>query len=530
MKLKKKSARGIGTTIERMETRTFLSAVVYPVAGGPSAGDPTASDPPTESASATVTLASVSGRGTSALYHYAVTLTDTGTTTLGTFWFAWTPGEDFLTSSPGTVKSPKGWTDTITGGGSGDGFAIQWVAGSTAKEVQPGAMRKGFSFVSADSPESINGDSQFFPSTPVETSFVYAGQPFSDAGFQLVAPPVASTLRGFLDKLTATPSVATSTIPANGDVNPYGVAIVPKGFAAGGIIAAGDVLVSNFNDSANLQGTGTTIISVNPSGQQTTFFQGQTGLGLTTALGVLKRGFVLVGNVPAPDGANVDGPGSLLILDRSGNVVNTLSDPNLLDGPWDLTVADHGATAIVFVSNVLNGTVTRLKLSVPKTGDGVTVSSETEIASGYLFRTDPAALVVGPTGLALSPVSGALYVASTGDNAIYSIPNAVGRKTAVDLGRLVYEDDAHLRGPLALAFAGNNLIAANGDAVNADPTGRQNSELVEFTPGGKFVDEFQVDPTVGGAFGLAFGKSSGTITFAAIDDVTSLLDQWFLNG
>src|SRR5580693_6912515 len=45
--------------------------------------------------------------------------------------------------------------------------------------------------------------------------------------------------------------VNTSTVPANGDVNPYGVAFVPDGFPGGGAIAAGDVLVSNFNSSAN---------------------------------------------------------------------------------------------------------------------------------------------------------------------------------------------------------------------------------------------------------------------------------------
>src|ERR1700746_3703555 len=55
-----------------------------------------------------------------------------------------------------------------------------------------------------------------------------------------------------------------STVPANGDGNPYGVAFVPPGFPAGGMINPGDILVSNFNASSGLQGTGTTIVDVPP--------------------------------------------------------------------------------------------------------------------------------------------------------------------------------------------------------------------------------------------------------------------------
>ena len=112
----------------------------------------------------------------------------------------------------------------------------------------------------------------------------------------------AADERPFLPK-----TIVSSTVPENGDVNPYGVAIVPAGFPSGGTIAPGDVLVSNFNNSDNLQGTGTTIIKftpnglVSPAGQASEFFKGSFP-GLTTALGVLKRGFVLVGSVSTTDG------------------------------------------------------------------------------------------------------------------------------------------------------------------------------------------------------------------------------------
>src|ERR1700722_1242533 len=152
-----------------------------------------------------------------------------------------------------------------------------------------------------------------------------------------------------------------TTVPANGDATPSGVAFVPKGFAPGGLLSPGDVLVSNFNNSANLQGTGTTIVSVTPAGVTSPFYQGPAGIGLTTALGVLRSGFVLVGHVPSTDGTSATvGQGSLIVLDNLGNQVADFTDPSLLDGPWDLAVVDNGATAHVFVSNVLTGTITRL--------------------------------------------------------------------------------------------------------------------------------------------------------------------------
>ena len=74
-----------------------------------------------------------------------------------------------------------------------------------------------------------------------------------------------------------------------------------------------------------------------------------------TALVALKRGFVVVGNLPTADGtAATAKPGSLLFIDKSGNLVGTYSDPtlNLLNGPWDMTVKDDGDRAILFVSTM----------------------------------------------------------------------------------------------------------------------------------------------------------------------------------
>jgi DNA-binding beta-propeller fold protein YncE len=332
-----------------------------------------------------------------------------------------------------------------------------------------------------------------------------------------------------LDKLTAAPPALVSTIPPSGDLNPYGVTFVPAGFPKGGTIHPGDILVSNFNASSNLQGTGSTIIDVSPKGNVSTYFQGTPGLGLTSALNVLKAGYVLVGSLPTTDGtAATLQQGSLLLLDKHGNEVASIASGPFLDGPWGMTVDDHGSHASVFISNVLNGTVTRVDLGFGR--NGITTRAFV-IGSGYGWRTDPAALVIGPTGLAFDAKHDVLYVASTLDNEVFAVPNAERTFTRFGTGKLVYQDDVHLHGPLGLVLAPNgNLIVANGDALNADPA--QQSELVEFTPRGRFVSQFSIQPDLPAAlFGIAINTSStGLITLAAVNDDTNQLELFSVQG
>jgi hypothetical protein len=362
--------------------------------------------------------------------------------------------------------------------------------------------------------------------SPAGTLFFTAGINGEKDGLMgsIQAVPTVQRQTPVLPTLPTAAAQAVNTVPANGDVNPYGVAFVPEGFRGAGVLKPGDLLVSNFNNSTNTQGTGTTIVRITPDGQRSVFFQGAQGLGLTTALGVLQGGFVVVGNVPTDANGNAQ-QGSLLILDASGNVVTTLTDSALLDGPWDLAVNDLGVFAQIFVSNVLSGTVTRVDLILPPGGKPI-VLSETQIASGYAHRTDPAALVVGPTGLAFDARTDTLYVASTGDNAIYAISGAAFRVRDRGTGKLIYSDPTHLHGPLGLVLAPNgDLIFSNGDAVNPDPT--QSNELVEITRSGQFVSQFQLDPGgPGGAFGLALTSDDGIVRFAAVDDNTNTVHIW----
>jgi hypothetical protein len=176
-----------------------------------------------------------------------------------------------------------------------------------------------------------------------------------------------------------------------------------------------------------------------------------------------------------------------------------------------MTALNFGFAAELFVTNVLNGTVnagggqvnegTVLRLLVTTPDRGMPrLLAVTTIGSGFPEKTDPNALVIGPTGVGLG-ADGTLYVADTLDNRIAAIRDAVFRFESAGTGQTVSQNGA-LNGPLGLAVArdGDILTVNSGDG-----------NLVETTPWGDQADVTNLDstgspPPPGGAgalFGLA---------------------------
>src|SRR5579863_1609809 len=317
-----------------------------------------------------------------------------------------------------------------------------------------------------------------------------------------------------------------STIPSNGDLNPYGVARVPT---TTGSLTEGNILISNFNNSQNLQGTGTTIVQITPSGTVTVFAQIDAnnlpgscpgGVGLSTALVALKTGWVIVGSVPTTDGmSDTVQAGCLLVLNSSGQVVETFFG-SLINGPWDMAAFDAGNRASLFVTNVLNGTVAgggkivhegtvlRLDLNIPQ-GAMPVLEQMTIVASGFAERTDPVALVIGPTGLALShtgheaegdhqgPV---LYVADTLKNRIVVIQNPLQRNGSDGTGVTVSEGGA-FNGPLGLEIATNgDILTVNGGdgyLIETKVVGQHGHQVSK-----TLLDDMGNPPGAGALFGL----------------------------
>ncbi len=320
-----------------------------------------------------------------------------------------------------------------------------------------------------------------------------------------------------------------STVPANGDLNPYGITVVDGSV---GKLVDGDTLVSNFNNSANLQGTGTTIVQIAPSGMVTTFAQIDKhhlpgacpgGVGLTTALAALPGGWVVVGSLPTKDGMSPTArAGCLIVLNSAGTPVETWSSDNI-KGPWDLTaVRSHGG-AEIFVSNVLNGTVdhspstidkgTVIRLDVRLAGaNPPQVTDSTVVGNGFAERTDPNALVVGPTGVALEE-DGTLYVADTVNSRIAAIPLALTRSAPQPGGGITVSSVGALKGPLGMARAPNDdILTVNAGDGNA----------VETTPSGQQVASHQFDPAgaAGNLFGLTIAPHGRGVLFVDVGDNT----------
>jgi hypothetical protein len=343
------------------------------------------------------------------------------------------------------------------------------------------------------------------------------------AALAALAGPAGTALaaaRPFILRPAAIHTVASAVPahgPAAGDVNPYGLAVVRR---STGRLVRGDVLVSNFNNAANQQGTGSSIVQISPSGGHRVFAvvprpTATPAVGLTTALVELRRGFVVVGSLPAPGGmSSAATSGALTILGSGGRVVRTITAPDI-NGPWDMTAVDEGGRAILFVTNVLNGTVAgggavvhrgtvvRIVLSVPRRGTPRVLSNQV-IAGGFAEHTDPNALVIGPTGVGLGR-GGTLYVADSAGNRIAAVPHALTRSSVLGGGGLTVASGGALRDPLGL------LIAPGGDIVTANGA---NGKIVQTAPGGGIVaTRTLIRNGAGDLFGIALTPNDRGLYF-----------------
>lgn len=359
-----------------------------------------------------------------------------------------------------------------------------------------------------------------------------------------ISPLQGTEAKGFLQSIRRQKTL-TSTVPHNGDLNPYAIVVAP---VSAGKIQKGDILVDNFNSFSNLQGTGVTIVDYNPSTKKLTTFaqlprqvpQCPGGVGLSTAMTMLKSGWVIVGSAPSVDGTTrtLSG-GCLLVLDSNGQLVATWANAKI-NAPWgNMATIDNGTSAILFVSmsgfdvpgpqvrdpntgypvTIKKATVLRIELSIPE-GKVPVISSQTVIADGFGQRADKDVFLIGPTGLALG-TDGTLYVSDALSNQVVAIADAVTRTTSAGTGRVVTKD-LLLRRPLAMVMAPNgNLIVMNGrngQAVEINPTTGQQI-------GAQWIDNNQAQspPGNGDLFGIAMTPDGNGFYFVQ-DDVNTLVE------
>ncbi len=330
-----------------------------------------------------------------------------------------------------------------------------------------------------------------------------------------------------------------NTVPDNGDQNPYAIFVAP---VSAGTVKQGDVLVDNFNNAANMQGMGSTIVDYHPDTKQMTLFatiprdlkECPGGVGLSTAMTMLKSGWVIVGSTPSNDGTTgTKGAGCMIVLDSGGKIAKVISSPNIND-PWgNMAVVDNGDHATLFVSNAgfgvggANGnppvfkqaTVLRMDLDIPN-GQAPVVKSETVVASGFGAQADKGVFLVGPTGLALSADNKLLYVSDAIGNRINVIEDPLTRDTSAGVGRQLTADGL-LHRPLAMILTpqGHLLVtnALNGQVVEIDPVAAKQlyARWID-------TDKAQTPPGNGDLFGIAL-TPAGDGFYYVEDDVNTLV-------
>jgi hypothetical protein len=330
-----------------------------------------------------------------------------------------------------------------------------------------------------------------------------------------------------------------NTVPDNGDQNPYAIFVAP---VSAGVVKAGDVLVDNFNNAANLQGTGSTIVDYHPDTKQMSLFatiprdlkECPGGVGLSTAMTMLKSGWVVVGSTPSNDGTTgTKGAGCLIVIDPNGKIAKTISSPNIND-PWgNMAVVDNGDHATLFISMAGFGvgsadgnppvfkqsTVLRLDLDIPN-GQTPVVKSETVVASGFGAQADKGVFLVGPTGLALSADNKLLYISDAIGNRINVIEDPLTRDTSAGVGRQLTADGM-LHRPLAMITTpqGHLLVtnALNGQVVEIDPSAAKQlyARWID-------TDKAQTPPGNGDLFGIAL-TPAGDGFYYVEDDVNTLV-------
>ncbi len=371
---------------------------------------------------------------------------------------------------------------------------------------------------------------------------VWATVVFACLGLAGSGPAQAET-HGFLETIHRHTTLS-STVTDNGDLNPYAVVVAP---ASAGKVMQDDVLVDNFNNISNLQGTGTTIVGYRPASRQSYLFtrlpqklpQCPGGVGLTTAMTMLKAGWVIVGSTPSTDGTTATkGAGCLLVLDPEGKLAAAWSGPTI-NGPWgNMAVVDDGATATLFISMagfdlppptkldpatgmpviLHKATVLRLELSIPP-GKPPALLSQTVVAAGFAQRADYDNFLLGPTGLALGP-DHTLYVTDGLDNVITAIANATTRADSAGTGKVVTQGGL-LSWPLAMAWSPEgHLLVCNG----------KDGRLVEVDPlAGRQIyaqwinnDQAQSPPGNGDLFGIAMTPDNKGFYYV-MDDVNTLM-------
>ena len=320
------------------------------------------------------------------------------------------------------------------------------------------------------------------------------------------APQTAAKVTSsILGGLNTERTIGTTVDPMNGDQNPYGLDVAK---VTQGPITAGDLVICNFNDSENVQGTGTTIVALHPK-------PGSTPTHIAQDKSLKGCAALAMGGAPIWAAANVanDNP----IVQPNGSVFNLTSSK--FHGPFGQTFSPSSGpfgNAAFYESNAGDGSIVRINI----TNSGFTFDT---IATGFAINEGAPGSILGPSGLQYNRSTDTLYIVDGANNSVVTFSGV----TSIPAGGITvsgltfsgpFASHAHvmfagspLNGPISSALLNNgNLIVGN----TLDPTGK--NLMVEISPTGSVLNVKNVDTGAAGAlFGMVAVESASNSTAAS---------------
>ncbi|MGA8532849.1 MAG: hypothetical protein WB615_01935 [Candidatus Tumulicola sp.] len=305
-------------------------------------------------------------------------------------------------------------------------------------------------------------------------------------------------------KMLTTQAVIGSTVdPANGDQNPYGLVYVNSKPFGNGVLKKGDLVTCNFNDSANVQGNGTTLEYM-PAvvGSTPTRLIQNAQLKGCASLVINSFDEVYTASSGAANAAGVS---------AAGKISQTLKNSNLLIEPWG-TAYIVGETSYppgdgLWVADASTGKVVRINLG---TGGKPTY---TAVITGFAVNHGVPGSILGPSGLQYDAKAKTLYIVDGVNDTVVAIKdpyddlNQAGSIVVGSTGktftgpkakdaRLIFSGPP-LNGPISMALLPNgNLVIGNTLNKNGK------NYLIEIATDGTVLATKNVDT---GAAGSIFG-------------------------
>jgi hypothetical protein len=326
-------------------------------------------------------------------------------------------------------------------------------------------------------------------------------------------PPDAPSM---LATLTTETTIGSAVDPQTGDQNPYGLDIAPSTW---GGINQGDLVVCDFNDRANVQGTGNSIVALSPvPGSSPRHITSSARLKGCTENVQSVDGDIWTTAFTAPD---------IVEQTSSGAVLRTLSGSGY-PGPFGITLAQDGGsrqTSVFYESDARNGDIIRLIVT-----PAIVVSADV-IATGFAVNGGAPGTELGPGGLQYEPSLDRLWVVDGANNTIVVLNHV---SEIPSNGVTVASNGLSFSGPSAhhasLVYWGKPLnwpissaLLPNGNIVvgNTGPPNGFNL-MIEVTPHGKVVSIRNVDKGPAGAiFGMVATGSYGSGAIYFNDDNTN---------